>query len=713
MTLSFNIHYEASWAELLRMNNWQLGVLGNQVTLGNWQESAAIPLDTTNFRVWKATVDASNFTFPVEYKFVIFDSSNRKVLAWETRQNRYTDNLPNQNTLFTDNNLHFDIAPFRGAGTAVPVFSLRSAESFGVGEFLDLKKMIDWAALTEQKMLQILPVNDTTLTHSNADSYPYNTLSVFALHPMYLRLEAMGKLNDKAKTSYFQKKQEELNRLPALNYEEVNCLKWEYFHLIYKQRKKKLATDSDYQQFLAEHAEWLIPYAVFSFCRDAERTPDFERWTMFSELQHNSNQTLNAKAGIENFAKTHAEEIGLYQFIQYHLHLQLIEVHRYAQEKGIFLKGDIPIGVSPYSVDVWYNPKQFKRDLQAGAPPDDFSVTGQNWGFPTYNWDEMQRNGFSWWRARLRHMSIYFDAYRIDHILGFFRIWSIPKGKPSLLGHFDPAMPLSVAEIEAYGLIFDEEKMLHSVDKEDPCQVLFVPDCTQPNRYHPRISIRENTAYLNLTNYEQQCYARIYEDFFHHRHNGFWQQRALHKLPELIASTPMLCCGEDLGMIPATVPEVMQELHILSLEVERMPKIWGIEFSLPASAPYLSVCTTSTHDMSPLRLWWTEDAARTQRYFNAELGCEGIAPAECEPWIVEKILARHLQSPAAWVILPVQDWLAVSADLRYPNPEAERINVPDNPQNLWCYRMHLTVDEMLAADCFNEEITKMIREARA
>jgi len=768
MKLTFVVKYEPQWAALLRMQGLLLGVLGNQRGLGYWREADVVLMYTDNFRTWFVEVDADEFVFPLEYKYIIYDPENKKIVSWENRENRVTEGISftDDKAVFTDEGLYFDLPLFRGAGVAIPVFSLRSNEGFGVGEFLDLKKMIDWAALTGLQLIQTLPINDTTMQHNKADSYPYGTLSVFALHPMYLRLQMLGELKNPKDKVFFEAWQAKLNALKTVDYETVNELKWKYFRSIYKQEGAAVLVGSEFKTFFAENEKWLLPYAVFSYMRDKEGTSDFHQWKELREY----NETLVSQIYAKN-----ATEVGLYLYLQFHLYKQLLEVHAYAKQQGVLLKGDIPIGVNPCSVDVWCNPKLFNLDQQAGAPPDDFSEKGQNWGFPTYNWDEMHLDGYAWWKERLKYMSTYFDAYRLDHILGFFRIWEIPlHAKWGLLGHFYPALPLKEENIEMYGLVFDADRFLkpfisdqilkryfgddveevklsflvenmngnydflprfdtqrkisaHFAAKKTlsakdekirdglyrlMCQVLFVKDVRHADHYHPRISCQSNEAYLALRKHEKEAYLRLYEDFFYHKHNELWMHQAMSKLPTLLNATGMLACGEDLGMIPACVPEVMKELNILSLEIQRMPKQYGQEFGVPYFAPYLSVCTTSTHDMSPIRLWWEEDRVKTQRYYNSMLFENGEAPAKCEPWITEKILWQHLQSPAMWVILPLQDWLAVDGKLCNKDIHAERINVPDNPKNVWCYRMHLDLDKLLTADAFNHKVKGMVSEGR-
>jgi 4-alpha-glucanotransferase len=335
-------------------------------------------------------------------------------------------------------------------------------------------------------------------------------------------------------------------------------------------------------------------------------------------------------------------------------------------------------------------------DSQAGAPPDAFSADGQNWGFPTYNWGKMAEDDYAWWKARLAKMSEYFDAFRIDHILGFFRIWEIPlKYWSGLDGYFNPALPYPDAELEILGF--------NASDND-----LFIEDPRKAGCYHLKIGSRESTSYKSMEESVRSAFDRLYEEFFYHRNNEFWKDEAMRKLPALLDSTGMLACGEDLGMIPATVPQVMSDLRILSLEIQRMPKIYGQEFADPAWYPYLSVCTTSTHDMNPVRAWWEEDRRVTESYYRNVLGGKSEAPLTCEPQICRQILEQHLKSPAMLTVLPLQDWLSMDESLRRENPHEERINQPAVPRHYWRYRMHLTVEQLISAAGFNATISEMI-----
>ncbi|HWQ91631.1 MAG TPA: 4-alpha-glucanotransferase, partial [Clostridia bacterium] len=452
------------------------------------------------------------------------------------------------------------------------------------------------------------------------------------------------------------------------------------------------------------------------------------------------------------------------------LHRQLQQAADYAHQNGIVLKGDIPIGVNRFSADVWQHPDLFHTEMQAGAPPDAFAAKGQNWGFPTYNWPRMQQDHYAWWRRRFEQMARYFDAFRIDHILGFFRIWSIPwPAVEGILGYFVPAVPLTEAEFLSRGIRFDRDRLLRPYitpalldqmfeeyavaardrffDQLDSGRLCFKPEFatqrqvaqyfaeTTPDpanaklqlllfdlhsnvillkesdqRFHFRLGMENTPSFLALDAHTQSQLRDLYLDYFFRRQDRFWAASALEKLPELKRATNMLVCGEDLGMVPACVPHVMRQLGLLGLEVQRMPKDLRRAFSRPAEAPYLSVVTPSTHDMSTLRGWWREDPALTQQFFNTELGLPGPAPAECEPWVSRAIIRQHLASPAMWSIFQIQDLFGIDEALRRKDVDAERINVPANPAYYWRYRMHLTLEQLLRQDGFNQALLVLLQE---
>ena len=699
---------------------------------------------------------------------------------------------------------------WKAAGTAIPVFSLRSENGFGVGEFNDLKLLVDWAAATGQKVIQLLPVNDTTMTWTWRDSYPYNACSSFALHPQFIHLPSAGVVED----DEYYRLQKELNSLPELDYERVNREKHRFLRMAFEKSGRKTLQTETFKSYVRENSEWLLPYAVYCVLRDRFGTADFTRWrtgandcrfASCSDVESGSTACQSQDCGgsafrsvadpmsatcqsqdcggsafrsvaepmsatcqipdgggsvscssvgpgtairssldigsgifpgldiggdtasgtadcpaaasdysvydretVMSFAAEHREDVEYWYFVQYHLHMQLLESRNYAHSKGVIFKGDLPIGVSRNSADAWMDRDLFNMDSCAGAPPDAFSTEGQNWGFPTYNWDVMEKDGFAWWKARLGNMSRYFDAFRIDHILGFFRIWEIPlAAKSGLAGHFSPALPYSSKELADLG--FDMKcRQFPKVCLDRSPGALFVPDPHHRDKWHPCIAARSSAAYAALAPDCRHAFDSLYEDFFYHRHNRFWKESAMRKLPALLSATGMLACGEDLGMIPACVPEIMREYQILSLEIQRMPKKFGERFADPAEYPYYSVCTTSTHDTSTLRAWWEEDREMTRLFWKDMLGGEGEAPDVCTPSICRSIIQMHLDSPSMLAILPIQDWLSVDGTLRLSDPMEERINIPSDPHHYWRYRMHLTLESLLRQDGFNSVLREMI-----
>ena len=747
----------------------RLGVLGADKALGAWDVQKILPMTQHTYNEWVADIDAAHLEGShLEFKFVAFRNAKNELL-WETSMNRTVD-LPEMKTgelvSYELDQAFFALYNRKLAGTLVPVFSLRTRKSAGIGDFGDLKAMIDFVASTGQKVLQLLPINDTTITHTWTDSYPYSCISVFAIHPQYANLHALPELKDAKARAEAEKTCAELNALDKIDYEKVNDFKINYLRQIFNQEGEKMMKTAEYKAFFQDTEQWLVPYAQYSYLRDKNGTADFNQWPDHQVWDEAERKALTAP-------KTAAyKNVAFFYFVQFVLDRQMQEAHEYAKAKGVVLKGDIPIGVNRNGCDVWMEPKYFNLNGQAGAPPDDFSANGQNWGFPTYNWFEMLKDGCQWWNRRFQNMARYFDAYRIDHVLGFFRIWEIPvHSVHGLLGQFAPALAMSREEIESYGLHFQDdrftrpfitdwvldrvfheragevkEKYLDRLDDEryqmKPevdtqrkvealfadvtdekelwlrdglyaliSDVLFVRDHTNPGVFHPRISAQLDFIYESLYDNDKAAFNRLYNDYFYRRNNQFWYQEAMKKLPKLVQATRMLVCAEDLGMVPDCVPWVMDELKILSLELQSMPKDPSVKFGHLSRNPYRSVCTISSHDMPTLRMWWDENIQRTQEYYNTMLYRQGPAPHPLPGWLASDIISRHLTSPSMLCILSIQDWLATDEALRLPDANAERINIPANPKHYWRYRMHLNIEDLAADKRFVQNITEMISQS--
>ncbi len=751
----------------------KVAVSGNAENLGAWVDKKAVKLGNSDYPQWCAEVQVNISEFPVHYKYLIQDEKG-KTEFWEKSPDRII-HLPGGEVPdvieIGDEKFEYPKDTWKGVGVAIPVFSLRCKESFGVGEFNDIKKLVDWANFVGIKLIQILPVNDTVAKHTWKDSYPYAAISVYAMHPIYINLLKIGKLKSEINQQIIEAQGKYLNSLAKIDYEAVMVLKSRYFKMIYDETRNEFLKDPEYISFYKANEYWLRPYAAFSYLRDLFNTPDFSRW---GEYSHTSPELLEKLTDPNSL---HFDEIAVHYFIQYHAHLQLLESADYARSKGVVLKGDIPIGIYRNSVDAWLNPHLYHMDCQAGAPPDDFSAKGQNWRFPTYNWDEMAKDNYAWWTQRLRQLSLYFDAFRIDHILGFFRIWEIPAAQvEGLMGYFNPSIPYYLDELQNRGLWFDKKRMcqpyirehfLHErfgdltefvknnylIEYSPGCfdmhpdydtqhkveeKLILEPDAspelrnrteriiqglnsliseiifleapgTNGNAFFPRHTVHHTRSYQELDNHAKHVIYEIYVDYFYKRNEEFWREKAMTKLPVIKKATNMLLCGEDLGMVPACVPSVMNELGLLSLEVQRMPKNPKITFGHPAHYPYLSVATPSSHDTSTIRGWWKENVEQTQKFYNEILGNHGQAPTECTAEMVRQIIIQHLYSPSMLAVFPIQDLLGMDEKLRLPNADAERINLPGNPNHYWRYRMHLNLEDLMEQKEFNQLINEQIK----
>ena len=742
-------------------------VCGEHSHMGNWQPDYAIRMYEHNYNEWVADLDREAFgdRKETELKFIATDDKGNTL--WETGFNRKLA-LPEMKEgevcIYEMDQAFFEICDTKLAGTLIPVFSLRSKGSFGVGDFGDLKMMIDWIAETNQKVLQILPVNDTTSTHTWTDSYPYSAISIFALHPQFADLRQLPAIKDRKKAEDYEALREELNALKQIDYERVNNAKTEYLRIIFKQEGEEAMKTDGFKEFMKENEHWIAPYAKYCSLRDKYGCVDFAKWK--GNEQWNE---ADRKALLDPKTKEF-KEVAFYYYVQFILNNQMRAAHEYAMARGVILKGDIPIGVNRNGCDVWHEPQYFNLNSQAGAPPDAFSINGQNWGFPTYNWQRMIDDGCQWWIRRFLNMSKFFDAYRIDHVLGFFRIWAIPTTcVHGLLGQFAPALAMTREEIEGYGLHFQEELFtkpfiarwvvdrvfgIHAeevigkylnhehddifslkpeYDTERKIEaafagkdtdtdiwirdglyalaadVLFVRDINDSNKFHPRITAQLNFMYEALVDSDKEKFNRLYNDYYYRRNNNFWYSEAMKKLPVLVQATRMLVCAEDLGMVPDCVAWVMDELRILSLELQQMPKDPKVKFGELWKNPYRSVCTLSTHDMPTLRQWWDEDWDRTQIYYSSQLCRGGAAPHPLPGWLAKEIITNQLTCPSMLCILSLQDWFAIDEKLRLPDADAERINIPANPRHYWRYRMHVNIEELINNKEYNDNIKELVR----
>jgi 4-alpha-glucanotransferase len=792
-----------------------LCLVGEGAALGNWDTAKPILLNRpAGHDFFTVDLDLREVPFPLAYKYGVYDVENQTFVGYEKDPNRMLEarlapavqeaGAPayrGNRVILNDGFARLPADTWKGAGVAIPVFSLRSEASFGVGEFADLKLLADWCRRAGLKLIQLLPINDTTATHTCLDSYPYSAISAFALHPLYLNLGATVDEANRPLLAQLEPERKRLNALPAVDYEGVMHAKMAFINRIYPLQKEQTFRREEFKRFFEANKHWLTPYAAFCHLRDKHGTSDFNQWP---ELR---TYTEEAIAALSGGAYPAADELALHYFIQFHLHLQLREATEHAHARGVILKGDLAIGVSSHGADAWQKPELFHLDMQAGAPPDAFSAKGQNWSMPTYNWPRMRETGFEWWKGRFEQLGRYSDALRIDHILGFFRIWSIPlHAVEGIMGHFVPAIPIHLDELSQRGIRYDLRRFTQpyitdpilrehfgaddeivkaqfllyggggyyslrpefstqrqveqyfaslelpgTVREPDPSVpggetasrslsrlapaasgpggaggsygrlrqglfdlisnvILLQEPGSNGQHYHFRFAAGDTSSFKALDAHTQAQLKDLYVDYFFRRQDPFWAKEALGKLPALKRVTNMLICGEDLGMVPACVPEVMRELGLLGLEIQRMPKALNQAYSRPREAPYLSVVSPGTHDMSTFRGWWKENKALIQKFYNEELGRTGPAPEDCPGEIVKAILLQHLASPAMWSIFQLQDLFGADERLRRDDIDAERINVPANPRNYWNYRMHLSLETLLKSDAFNSDLRSCLEQ---
>lgn len=758
----------------------QVCLMGDCEQLGNWNAQSAIPMADTDAPVWKVSVALPPLA-TVNYKFVI--RRQNTVIVQDVTDRCLQLNQQDKDYLSRSIGTAPIVLPpaeaafrfptqWKGAGLAIPVFSLRSKNGCGVGEFNDLIALVDFCVETGYQLLQLLPINDTTANNGYKDTYPYSAVSSFALHPQYLNIESLGNLPSPLQKEY-NKERDRLNALPEVDYIQVMAVKSRFIREMYKIHKDEFLDSRAFKAWFDENQDWLVPYALFRFFTEVNGSSNFDKWGTRSSI---SADEIRQLASPDTF---HFEYLAVVYYTQYHLHRQLEVAAGYAADHQVIFKGDLPIGVNRYGVDAWVNPHLFRLTMQSGAPPDFFSTDGQNWLFPTYDWDAMKKDNYGWWRARLGAMAKYFHAYRIDHILGFFRIWEIPESfRTGMSGRFFPAHAITRQELEGLGLwdidryikpyvkdhilqqVFQEdwwkikerffeplwdrlkfkekyktekkvEKALELAADAPPTEreynekvvkklfVLFnnvclVQDVADENMFHPRFLMQNTSSFGELSDQWKSDLLHLYEDYFKNRQDELWKQNGLERLPMMKSASNMLVCGEDLGFVPDCVPIVMKQTSILSLAVQRMPAD-DVDFGIASSYDYECVATTSSHDTSTFRGWWEEMAAEERHKYwtqvmNRDAG--SVPPAECSTEIVEWAVGDHLASPAMWAIFPIQDLLGMDKDMRRKDSTEEQINNPANAKHIWKFRLHVTIEEMSGNSMLVARLAKLNKDHR-
>jgi 4-alpha-glucanotransferase len=642
-----------------------------------------------------------------------------------------------------------DISYFQ-SGVAVPLFSLYSKQSIGIGEYLDLIPFGRWAAFCNFNIIQLLPVNDT-----GAESSPYSARSAFALNPVFINVQSVEGSSEYE--DEIQQGKLEFQKYGKIDYYNISTWKRFVLRKIFDNRYDDLKKDKILLRWIDNNA-WAKPYCVYCTLKAQNDERSWKDWKNYRDPTAKDIEALWKKFAKDNLFQA---------WMQFEAEKQFSAAVAEVSKMGVRIKGDIPILINEDSADVWADRKYFSLDDRAGAPPDMFSYSGQNWGFPTYRWDVIEKDNFEWWRRRLAQASKFYHAYRIDHVLGFFRIWSIPQQEVTgILGYFNPCVPLTYDKLAAAGFMretleylrrpnygidqlreflgadadrlapicftqleghpdrlilkseFSSEKAILGMN--EPQEVkdkllkvywnrVFVPSGDE-NNFYPYWYWYNAPVFFTLPDYEQEKLRNLIKEN-ENAQNGLWEANATKLLSVLSQETDMLVCAEDLGAVPPCVPAVLNKLNILSLRIERWARNWNAPYSPYYDMdeyPRMSVCATSCHDTSTLRgLWQEKDFDRDLYWSHAHLS--GKAPEEVTPSVARQILAHVYTTNSLFCILPVQDYFALSASLSKCAPEEERVNVPGTVGGKnWCYRMPCSVDELMDYSSLSSDIRMLV-----
>jgi 4-alpha-glucanotransferase len=503
-------------------------------------------------------------------------------------------------------------------GICIPLFSLHSDKSAGIGEFPDLLPLISWLHKVGFDTLQLLPLNDT-----GPNTSPYSAISAFALNPLHLGIASLPYIEEDSKFTALLKELQLLNKTERVNYAKVQPLRDFFLKKYFDDFSSNFLDTPEYQRFVEENP-WLPGYALF---KSIKSHCLWHSWTSWPEEIKNC-----TPESYEKLQKKFETDIAYHSFIQYLCFQQMSQVREHAEAEGVFLKGDLPILLDLESADIWLNRNLFNLELTAGAPPDAYSALGQSWGFPMYNWEDMEKKNFAWWRQRLAVASNFYHIFRIDHIVGFFRIWAIPAEHSALEGHFIPN--------------------------------------------DPQIAIEQGSKLMKM----------------------------------MLSASPMLPIGEDLGTVPTEVRKVLTDLGICGTRVMRWERKWEIDQSFihPKDYAALSITTVSTHDSSPLKLWWTENSDESRAYCLSQ-GWEYKTPLSSEFQFAMLYASHHTSS--LFHINLLNEYLALIPGFVSPNPVDERINLPgivsdDN----WSYRFRPSVETLVADPNLSRLMRDLIAE---
>jgi 4-alpha-glucanotransferase len=535
-------------------------------------------------------------------------------------------------------------------GILTPISAIRGRNDIGVGDTESLVELAEWARDKGFRVIQILPVNETGF-----DNSPYNILSSIAYEPCTLATnpEWLPDLSEVDFKKIVGKYDLDSLRSGPVCYRDVKALKHDLLGAAHKNLrgpKGKKNRKRDFEQFIDEESEWLDDYAVFrALCvwnGNCEVVTNWPAEHRSPSAAHEWKESLDSK-------KQHQfdELVDFFSYVQWVAMTQWRAVRESFDRLGMALVGDIPVGVSVYSADVWATPEIFDLTRSSGAPPekvfksDPFTEKwGQNWGFPLYNWQAMSRDNFAWWRRRLRMTCEVFHLLRVDHALGFFRIYNFPW-RPEDNARFtnltaDEAMEITGGRLPGFSP-FD--------------------DSTHENREYNR------------------CQGEMLFQIF------------------LEETEPFRIIAEDLGELSPYVRPTLEHLGIPGFKIPQWERDHAGNIIPGSSYNRLSLATFATHDHPPIRQFWEDWNAQTMDASTRDhaiwcmrelldfCGFPDIAvPQEFSPQVHEAML-RGLFSCNSWLVVhQITDVFALG----------DRFNVPGavGDEN-WTSRIRGTIGE--------------------
>jgi 4-alpha-glucanotransferase len=631
-------------------------------------------------------------------------------------------------------------------GAAVPVGALRTKKGMGVGEFSDLA---DFAVLCKKMrvgLIQILPVNDTGF-----ESSPYSSLTAFGLHPLYLRIEELeefAEVGDLVKKR-IKKARDNFDKNKRFSHYLVLKEKLEICREIYNASKAQIAKNSALSSWIDQNS-WIKQYAVYRRLKEKNDQKSWKDWSEYSSV---------TAADIDKLwnDKNLREEHLFWAWLQRALDVQFSKAAQAIKDAGLVLEGDLPILMNEDSCDVWAHPEIFIQELSAGAPPDMYSPDGQNWGFPIYNWEEQEKDNFSWWKKRLALAGKYYQAYRIDHVLGFFRIWaSSHRDYSSSIGRYVPYAPITSGDLKKLG--FDKgrirwvsqphiptEELMNVLRKNKSGDVkaeadkifskalmrvnneelwMFKKKITgekdidalnfqtevsnylkgkwkdrvfleyRKGKFFPLWYFRNATAYKTFTAPEKSALDELLGKR-QKKSERVWAQQGLKLLSVLVQSSTMLPCAEDLGAVPSCVPKVLTKLKILGLRVTRWFRDWD-----KSGQPYIPFenypqlsVCTPAVHDSSTVRQWWEQEA-DQGQFAGFIGVPSL-PKIYNPGTAKVILSKTAQARSRFRVFQIQDLLHLSNNWYSADPADERVNVPGTANDFnWTYRLPANISEI-------------------